>query len=766
MVDRQVEADLSLDGGVVLRARRVVGREALSELFSYVVDAPCTDRTKPAALVGTRASLCIRDALGGERTIHGLVGACSVEVTDEGFGVWVVELVPRAHIASLGRDARILRDIDPVSAAALVLERAGVPSRIAVGERPAVRARIAQYGESDWDFAIRLLDEEGMHTYFDHEAESILVIADGSAASPPIPGGAVLPARAALGLSSTAAAIDQIGPALARRADRVAHRGFDPAKPDLALAASAGEGAIERYDAPGAGLTHPDALARRSAREQSGHAALGSAVKARATTARVTPGHRIEVQETALFVTAVAIDVIIEHRDGAEGRRALSVELEALPVAAGYVPAPRRAAPVHVGLEVARVAGVPGEEIDVDGAARVRIHTLWDREPVAPGDPGRWSRVVQRGTESSMLMPRVGWNVLTVSEEGSVDAPTVVSRLFDATHPPPYSLPAEKTSLVLRTATSPGGGSFNEIRMEDPKGSEKLIAIASRDMEIDVGRKRVDVTKGSAKLEVGRDQIAKVGEKLEVRVLGDATTTIGKDQKETVGIDRALNVAGDRTTKVGAGRKLGVKQNAERTVGSRALTVGAALLDITLGAVKAQSRMVHVLVGGAVIKATPRTMSEKVGSEVTASSFIGKLPAAAQKIAGLPGIKQAIAKLPSKKIGMSIQTIGATKLESGFTRSIDVTGPYSETAGLALAYDTGSFFDKTTGAATWSVGSLQITADEQKISIQSDEKVELVCGDSRLVVLPDEVRLESKTLDIGLQGTNAIDIKAAEIHHN
>src|SRR5690606_33440202 len=137
----------------------------------------------------------------------------------------------------------------------------------------------------------------------------------------------------------------------------------------------------------------------------------------------------------------------------------------------------------------------------------------------------------------------------------------------------------------------------------------------------------------------------------EVRVTGDATLKVGGHQKETLATDRRLEVDGDWPTKVGASRKLSVKQNATRTIGSRAVSVGAALLDITPGAIKAQAPSTHVLVGGAVIKATPRSMSERVGSEVSASSVLSKLPAGVQKIAGAPGVSQAIAKIPSKKVG-------------------------------------------------------------------------------------------------------------------
>ena len=46
------------------------------------------------------------------------------------------------------------------------------------------------------------------------------------------------------------------------------------------------------------------------------------------------------------------------------------------------------------------------------------------------------------------------------------------------------TLPANKTRVVFKTATTPGGGSFNEIYFEDRKGAEEMFINASRDMKI------------------------------------------------------------------------------------------------------------------------------------------------------------------------------------------------------------------------------------------------------------------------------------------
>ncbi len=81
-------------------------------------------------------------------------------------------------------------------------------------------------------------------------------------------------------------------------------------------------------------------------------------------------------------------------------------------------------------------------------------------------------RTSQLPTGGSMLLPRMKWEVAVSYLEGDADRPFVMARMYNAVTMPPYKLPDHKGRSSIQTATTPGGGSVNEIRMSDDKGSE------------------------------------------------------------------------------------------------------------------------------------------------------------------------------------------------------------------------------------------------------------------------------------------------------
>ena len=111
-------------------------------------------------------------------------------------------------------------------------------------------------------------------------------------------------------------------------------------------------------------------------------------------------------------------------------------------------------------------------------------------------------RTSQLPTGGSMLLPRMKWEVAIRYLEGDVDRPIVMARMYNTATPPPYALPANKGRSSIQTATSPGGGSSNEIRTSDDAGNEEMFMNASKDMSIDVGNNttesiKVDLTRQS-----------------------------------------------------------------------------------------------------------------------------------------------------------------------------------------------------------------------------------------------------------------------------
>ncbi|MEZ6867797.1 bacteriophage T4 gp5 trimerisation domain-containing protein, partial [Pseudomonas aeruginosa] len=96
--------------------------------------------------------------------------------------------------------------------------------------------------------------------------------------------------------------------------------------------------------------------------------------------------------------------------------------------------------------------------------------------------------------------------VLVTFLEGDPDQPLVTGCLFHREHPVPYELPAHKTRSVFKSLSSPGGGGYNELRIEDRKGQEHIFVHAQRDWDeniehdqkIRVGHQRHDTVEANS----------------------------------------------------------------------------------------------------------------------------------------------------------------------------------------------------------------------------------------------------------------------------
>ena len=91
---------------------------------------------------------------------------------------------------------------------------------------------------------------------------------------------------------------------------------------------------------------------------------------------------------------------------------------------------------------------------------------------IAQGDSGKYGTV---------QIPRVGMEVLVGFTDGDPDKPLILNCLPTASTPVPLDLPAEHTRSIFRSQSSPGGGGYNELRIEDKKGAEEISMRAQRD---------------------------------------------------------------------------------------------------------------------------------------------------------------------------------------------------------------------------------------------------------------------------------------------
>jgi uncharacterized protein involved in type VI secretion and phage assembly len=124
----------------------------------------------------------------------------------------------------------------------------------------------------------------------------------------------------------------------------------------------------------------------------------------------------------------------------------------------------------------------------------------------------------------AMNIPRIGQEVIVDFLEGDPDQPIITGRVYNGINMPPYGLPAKATTSTLKSNSSKGGAGFNEIRLDDTKGTEQMFIHAERNEDIRVKLDTFEWIGNERHLIVKADQIEKVEG-------GNQHLTVNGDQK-------------------------------------------------------------------------------------------------------------------------------------------------------------------------------------------------------------------------------------------
>jgi type VI secretion system secreted protein VgrG len=206
----------------------------------------------------------------------------------------------------------------------------------------------------------------------------------------------------------------------------------------------------------------------------------------------------------------------------------------ALPFELPYRPSRDTARPSISGPVTAVVVGPGGEEIFTDPYGRVKVKFMWD--PAADStDTSCWARVATPWAGQNwgtIWIPRIGQEVLVAFENGDVDHPYVLGSLWNPDQMPPYTLPDHKTVSTIKSRSSKLGtkDNYNELRFEDLMGKEQVFFQAERDKDERVKAESREFVGGNRHLKVAKSQIESVGGSKSLTVGGDFFTKLHGDR--------------------------------------------------------------------------------------------------------------------------------------------------------------------------------------------------------------------------------------------
>ncbi len=548
-----------------LRVLRLRGEEGISQLFRFDVELVSENANVDfKGVVGKAAALGIAGT-EEDRWVNGVVSRFEQGSIGKKFAKYFVQVVPRFWRLLLREDSRVFQDLSAPDIVKKVFEGAGIPAKAHRASLKATypsRGYCVQYQESDWAFVSRLLEEEGIFYFFEHtDGDHVLVLGDDPSAHGDVGGEPEIPFHDPKGFLPEAEYVGTFRYTESVRTGAVSMRDYNPAKPNTNLEAKdAGDvdGELEAFEFPGRYTAAEEGkrLARIRLGEQTAMRKVGVG---HSVCRRLIPGYKFSLSEhrredfnRSWLVTDLVHEgyepQALEHEAPAnETETEYTNEFRVIPADVTYRPLRTTPRPTVQGPQSALVVGPKGEEIYTDEYGRVKVQFFWDRRGKQDEKSSCWVRVAQPPLGGSMVLPRIGWEVLVEFIGGDIDQPVVIGRLWNANHMPPYTLPDQKNMTSLKSSTTPGGGGFNEIRLDDSKGKEQIFLNAQKQLDARVGEDSYELVGKDAHLIVKENQVMRVEGESHLKVDGDDVTELGKDLHLKVKGKEAVEIGGSHS---------------------------------------------------------------------------------------------------------------------------------------------------------------------------------------------------------------------------
>jgi type VI secretion system secreted protein VgrG len=675
------------------------GREQISQPFHFQLELMAENRQNVAfdKLLGQKVTISINLPDGKtKRFWNGICASLSQVGRDSTFTTYRMEVAPQLWLLSRRVQNRIFQYMSVPDILKKVL--AGLEIKVELQGTFEARDYCVQYRESDFAFASRLMEEEGIYYFFKHADGSHAMVLGNSPMTHP----AVLFAENAIYeeleggnrpdmrvtrwekfqevRSGKVTLWDHCFelPGQHLDAERPTAESVNVGKVSHKLKLPANE-SLEIYEYPGGYARRFDGI-DRSGGEQPAYlqkifqdnkrtaairmeeeAAKAISVRGASNCRQFMTGHKFNLErhfdgDGAYVLTSVDHSASASApTSGKDDGIVYNNHFTCIPLSLPFRPPQATPRPQVAGLQSAVVVGPPGEEIFTDKYGRVKVQFHWDRQGKSNADSSCWIRVatIWAGKGYGVIhIPRIGQEVVVDFMEGDPDQPIIVGSVYNAEQMPPTNLPAHRMHSGLRSASYPGSGGFNGMVCDDSKGVELVQVHSQFDMDTKVehdlrehvlNNRSRDVTVNET-VEIGVDQSYTIGSNRTIKVGSSHTETIGSSMTINVGTNLTETVAINYAETVGAAMEL--------TVGAvMVMSIGAAMMH-TVGAayVLSVGKVFKETVGGAKSVSISAALSEKVGA-AHVSTVTGPATVKAAKI-GLTAKESIVLKTGSASIVM------------------------------------------------------------------------------------------------------------------
>lgn len=584
------------------------GQEALSQLFSFQLDLMAENKTEIAfdKLLGQKVTIHLALPADKQRHFSGICNRISQGLRDETFTRYQCEIVPQFWLLTKRAQSRVFQHMAVPDILKKVLEGLDVKYELQGSYQP--RDFCVQYRETDFNFASRLMEEEGIYYFFTHSTSGHqMIVANTTQSHPDVPESCRITFEELVTGTREDNRVQHWEKVQELRSGKytlwdhcfeLPHKHLEA---DMTVMDSVQVGKVshrlkvgdndklEIFDYPGEYAQRFDGVDRgggeragdlqkifddnkrtaqlRMQQEESQCLLIRGA----GNCGQFMAGHKFTLErhfnaDGAYVLTSVAHSArgSADYRSDSDGGLVYQNSFTCVPLALPFRPVRLTPRPVVPGTQTAVVVGPSGEEIFTDKYGRVKVQFHWDRQGRNDAGSSCWVRVasVWAGKQwGGIHIPRIGQEVIVDFIEGDPDQPIVVGSVYNADQMPPYKLPDNKTQSGIKTRSTLDGTheNFNEIRFEDKKGQEQLFVHAERNQDI----------------EVEKDETHWVGHDRKKKVDNDEDTTIGRDRKENVGKNETISIGENRTESVGKNEDISIGKNRTENVGDdESITIG------------------------------------------------------------------------------------------------------------------------------------------------------------------------------------------------
>ena len=547
---------------------------------------------------------------GKKRHFSGIASHVSYTGPKGHMSSYTAVLRPWIYFLNHASDNRIFQQMTVPDILADVFKGHGCSAKKSLSGKYRTRDYCVQYGETDFDFASRLMEEEGIYYFFEHkDGNHDLVLSDSPSAHSDFPGYAKVPFFAPdPQFSRDEDHIDHWELQHQVETTRVAVDSYNFETPKTKLDAKSeskekrdhGESGKEMYEY---GALYPksadgDTLAKVLVEEQQAAYAVGSGG---GNVMGISSGFTFELtdyprEDQNRKYLAVSAGFGLQNSDpetsGGGSGASFTCFFRAIPEAVQYRPSRITPKTRVGGPQTAVVVGPSGEEIYTDEYGRVKVQFHWDRKGKNDEKSSCWCRVstaLAGQTFGMISIPRIGHEVMVDFLEGDPDQPIVVGSVYNDVNKTPYKLPDNMTQSGLLSRSTPKGTpkNFNELRFEDKKGKEEVFLHAETNMKR-VVKNNDTLEVGLAKKDDGNQEITIHNDRTATLNEGDDTFTVKKGSQK-IDVKKKIYIQAGDEFKVKVGMStLTMKKNGEITIKGKDIKIIGSMSVLAKGGTKAE----------------------------------------------------------------------------------------------------------------------------------------------------------------------------------